>query len=161
MLKKLALAAFGSLGAIALAGAAQAAPVSIPLTGTVPVVCEVTGYLPNTTLNLSSPADQTIGSLTYTCNAQGGFDRTISSLNNGTLKNGSQSIAYSAVHGGGSGLNFAATHLTTPINTHLAGSSAFATGQTGAFRVNVPSLPAGLMAGAYTDTVTVSVTAVP
>lgn len=129
--------------------------------GEVPLVCQATNnsISATETIDLTSTSEQTLGSITYTCNNPGGFTRTISSANNGALVNGSQSVSYQVAHTGGSGLNFNAKQLTAPETTNIGGSSSLANGQTGALRVTVPSLPTGLLAGVYSDTITVSVTA--
>jgi len=127
--------------------------------GTVPEVCEAinNSLAPLETIDLNSTAEQTLGSITYKCNNPSGFTRTIESANDGQLVNGSQGIDYNVASGGGSGLSFGPKQLTVPEVTNLGGSPAFANGQTGNFRVQVPSLPGGLFAGDYTDTITVSV----
>ncbi len=129
--------------------------------GNVPVVCVAinNSVADPEVIDLTTSAEQTLGSFTYQCNSAAGFTRTISSASGGFLVNGSQQIPYNVASGGGSGLGFAATQLTAPIVTSLGGSTAFIAGQTGSFRVSVSGSTAGLFAGTYADDVTLAVTA--
>lgn len=116
------------------------------------------------------------GSASYRCNSAAGFSRTISSTNGGKLvrtgSNGdtNNSIAFEMKHGGGSGLGFDWSNLSSNKVNSFNGSAAFLSGQTGSvsFRVNgVYNINPGaneapgttVFAGDYTDTVTISVTA--
>jgi len=132
------------------------------VTGEVPEICEATTFSIGAVedIDLTTTAEQKLGGITYTCNHPGGFTREISSANNGELIHPSDpdGVAYNVKHGGGSGLSFSPTPLTTPIITNLSGSGAFADGQTGSFYVQLPTVPTGLFAGDYTDTITVAVT---
>lgn len=163
------IATFALAGAavLALSAAAQANDIVFDIQGDVPLVCEGinNSIAAVETVDLTTTADQTLGSITYKCNAAGGFQRTISSANAGLLiRAGSSgdefnSVAYDLAHGGGSSLNFAPTQLITPVTTNLSGSSAFVNGQTGSVKFSLPSLPGSVFAGTYSDTVTVNVTA--
>jgi spore coat protein U-like protein len=125
---------------------------------------------PATTVNVGA------GSATYRCNNVTGFTRTITSQNNGWLTldgnattDNARRIRFNMVHGGGSGLGFAAQQLTAPLNRSFPGNSTFLNGQTGgvsfqAFGVRGPLAANGVpgttvMAGNYRDTVTITVTA--
>lgn len=116
------------------------------------------------------------GSAGYRCNSAAGFTRTISSANGGKLvrtnSNGdsNNSVPFEMKHGGGSGLGFDWTSLSSNKVSNLGGSAAFLAGQTGSvsFRVNgvfnnnsnVHDAPGTtVFAGDYTDTVTIAVTA--
>lgn len=117
-----------------------------------------------------------VGSATYRCNSTAGFAREIRSINNGFLTlNGTATtddtrrIRFDMSHGGGSGLGFAFQQLTAPVLTTLGGSTAFLNGQTGSIgfqTFGVQAAPGGnnapgttVFAGAYQDTVTITVTA--
>lgn len=152
---------------LALSAAAQANDIVFDIMGDVPLVCEAINNSIDAIeiVDLTSTADQTLGSITYKCNSAAGFTRTISSANAGLLiRTGSSggaanSVAYNLAHGGGSGLSFAATQLTAPVVSSLAGSTAFVNGQTGSVKFSLPALPGAVYAGTYADTVTVNVTA--
>jgi hypothetical protein len=91
------------------------------------------------------------GSATYRCNSTNGFTRTITSQNNGFMTldgtattDNTRRIAFTMAHGGGSGLEFGATQLTSPVSGSLNASTAFLNGQTGgvsfqAFGVQTPA----------------------
>lgn len=115
--------------------------------------------------------------LTIVCNDAAGGTVKITSTNagkllrNGTLTGSSNEIAYTVGATGGSGLAFpAGTSLATPKDLPFAGSSAFVAGQSmtlrftlnGVLQANVPGINDGerttVFAGAYSDTVNVSVT---
>lgn len=152
---------------LALSAAAQANDIVFDIQGEVPLVCEgINNSIAAVEIvDLTSTAEQTLGSITYKCNSAAGFTRTISSANAGLLiRTGSSggnanSLAYNLGHGGGSGLGFSATQLTTPVVTNLNGSTAFVNGQTGSVKFSLPALPGSVYAGTYADTVTVNVTA--
>ncbi|MEM9781721.1 MAG: hypothetical protein AAF899_04515 [Pseudomonadota bacterium] len=114
------------------------------------------------------------GSITYVCNAPGGFTRTISSQNNGflfregTVGGGEDQIAYTVQHGGGSGLSFAERQLTAPEVSIFSGAPAFVEGQTGSITFRTfgvretttnDAVATTVRAGTYTDVVTVAITA--
>ena len=189
MIKKIAIAAALSTAMLTAAPAfAQTAPAPTNTlvynaTATVGSICGVYSSagetIPVNFNTLSTVATTTTvnvgaGSATYRCNSPVGFTRTISSANNGRLvrtgSNGdaSNSIAFTISHGGGSGLGLPATGLTTPIATNLG--NGFLSGQTGSvsFQVNgvfntnsnANNAPGTtVFAGTYTDTVTISLTA--
>lgn len=144
-----------------LASNAQASdsPDSFIIQGEVPQYCDLINNSVDAVeiVDLTTTDVQTLGSYTYRCNHVDGFERTIESANGGTLDGTSGSIAYLFSHGGGSGLGFAAQQLTAPVGTSLAGSTAFAAGQTGAVRFQLPASAETEMAGTYSDTVTVSI----
>ncbi len=127
--------------------------------GTVPAYCEAinNSLAPVETIDLEDTSAQTLGSVTYKCNLPEGFTRTISSANGGTLNGGSTSIPYEVSSGGGSGLGFSPEQLTAPKVTSLSGSGAFANGQTGSFKVVVPSGPGNALAGTVSDVITIGV----
>lgn len=154
---------YGVLAAVAatfvFAGAASADNnFSFEVEGNIPVFCEAinNSIAPVETITLDG-VSQTLGSVTYRCNLQSGFTRTISSANGGTLNGpGAGKIPYTLASGGGSGLGFSAVQLTAPKVTSLGGSTAFAAGQTGSVSA-AATAPSGLFAGAYDDVVTLAV----
>lgn len=155
----IALAMGASMGMVAEAQSSSTDTFTVQ--GDVPVVCVATN---NSVANpeiidLSTTAQQTLGSFTYSCNSAAGFTRTITSANGGTLNGGSQTIAYLFSHGGGSGLGVSPVSLSAPVITNLSGSTAFIAGQTGSVRVEVPGGTAGLFAGTYSDDITIAITA--
>jgi hypothetical protein len=144
------------------AGSAQAGDSdSFVIQGEVPLYCDLINNSVAATevVDLTITDAQTLGSYTYKCNSADGFERTVESTNGGTLNGTGGSIDYLFSHGGGSGLGFAAQQLTSPVITSLSGSPAYAAGQTGSVRFQLPASAAGEMAGTYSDTVTVSIVA--
>ncbi len=129
---------------------------SFVITGEIANVCLLINNSidPISVVSLDTTDQQVLGSYTYRCTNPGGFDRVITSANNGVLNGPYGQIDYHMSHGGGSGLSFSAMQLTSPRVDTLAGSNAFAAGQTGAVRFHLPEVPGGLMAGDYSDDVT-------
>jgi len=109
------------------------------------------------TINLNTSANQKLGLIYYKCKNPNGFTRTITSQNNGQLKNGAQGIDYLVSHTGWPYIDFGPTQLTTPKVTSVPGSWWFCLGVLGKMKVSIPSLPNDLMAGTYSDTITVAV----
>jgi len=136
-------------------------PDSFVIQGEVPMYCDLINNSVDAVeiVDLTTTDSQTLGSYTYKCNNPAGFDRTVASANGGVLSGDHGSINYLFSHGGGSGLSFSAQQLTSPRTDTLSGSSAFAAGQTGSVRFQLPASAAGEMAGTYSDTVTVSIVA--
>jgi hypothetical protein len=159
-LMKTSLVALAAGGLFALNAHADSTE-TFTVQGDVPVICQANNnsVADPEIIDLTTSASQTLGSFTYVCNSAAGFTRTISSASSGFLVNGSQQIPYNLGHGGGSGLGFAPTQLTTPKVTNLGGSTAFIAGQTGSINVSVSGNTAGLFAGTYADDVTLAVTA--
>jgi spore coat protein U-like protein len=129
----------------------------------------------------SSPVTVDGGEVAYTCNAPGGFDRTISSSNGGYLcRAGAGScdqynrIAYTVSHddnGGSIDLSFAAVQLTSDQVDTFAADDSLLLGEDGDMEFVIQgvrsSSVAGInngdqttvYAGSYADTVTVTITA--
>lgn len=143
------------------AGSAKADSFNVTVQGVVDSVCEVTNdsIASTTTLDLETTSAQEIGDLTYTCTNPGGFSRSVSSANGGKLQSGSQSINYQVSHTGTGSMAFSATQLASAYTSGHSGSADFAAGQTAKMYITVPSVPSNLLAGTYTDTLTVSITA--
>ena len=142
------------------AGAHAQSSENFVVQGEVPLVCQANNNSVAAVeiVDLTITTDQTLGSFTYVCNNPGGFTRTFSSTNAGTMTgSGSGSIAYNFGSGGGSGLGESQTSLSSPLVTNLSGSGAFANGQPGSVRFNLPAVPTGLFAGTYNDTVTLEI----
>lgn len=129
------------------------------------------------TLSDTAPAAQVTagaGSATYICNDRDGFTRTIASANGGWLTLGgtatadpNRRIRYTMQHGGGAGLGFAETQLTTPIvNTYNGGVVPQGTTGSVTFRANgvgtnigTPTQSTTVFAGDYSDVVTIAIAA--
>lgn len=121
-------------------------------------VCTVDTLQGEAAVDLSTRADQVIGGITYTCNASGGFTRRVISLNSGSLRRGSQSIAYLISQTGDRGLAIPQTQLTAPRIDDVAAFGALTVGSAGTLSVQIPSLARDLLAGEYRDTVTFEIT---
>lgn len=129
----------------------------------------------------NTPADQFIwraaGDVTYRCNIQAGFTRTVASQNNGFLtlggnatSDGARRIEVTMQHWGADGFNY--QQLATPrVSTHrdTAGNPRYLQGEDArvwfrAYGVRAPAIagaPAGtrVFAGDYRDTVTITIMA--
>ena len=161
MKKTIRTLAIGLALTFATADLAQANSFNFNVQGVVPGICEVTNedIAATTTVDLEITSAQAVGDLTYKCTNPGGFTRTITSTNSGSLDANGQSIDYQVTHTGNGGLSFAATQLSSPKVDNLSGASVFASGETASISVTIPSLANDLFAGTYTDTITVDVTA--
>lgn len=162
-MKYLATAAVAAL--LAMSGVAHAdSSISFTLEGALNSSCTATpnGIDAVETVALNGEA-QTIGSVTYRCDT--GFTRTISSANGGVLRRvgsgggAGNDIPYTLSSGGGSGLGFSTTSLSSTQTTNLAASSAFVAGQTGSISVTPSTPPAGTAPGTFVDVVTITVVA--
>lgn len=156
--------ALGILGLSAalplLARSADAATVgSITLRGTVPASTSIaiTATAPSNALDLSqSQVDLPVANVREIDNTTGGYRVTLASTNGGALKNGALgSVAYSARYGGQSiVLNSSGTIVTKsgPSNAVVNVLKALTISYTGV-------APETLIAGAYSDTLTFTITA--
>lgn len=163
-MKKL-FASVAAAALLAMAGAAHAdSQITFTLEGQVESGCTATanGIDAVETVALNGQP-QTIGSVTYRCDSS--FTRTISSANGGVLRRigsdggADDDIPYTLSSGGGSGLGFSTTALSTPVTTDLTGSDAFRAGQTGSIVVTPASPPLGIESGTFTDVVTITIVA--
>jgi hypothetical protein len=140
---------------------AQANSINFSVEGQVASVCEITNdsIASTTTLDLDSTSAQSLGNVTYTCSSPNGFTRRISSTNNGQMHSNGQYIAYQLSHTGNNGLSFGPEQLTSQKVSSISGASALADGESAALSVTIPSVPNNLLAGTYTDQITIEVTA--
>jgi hypothetical protein len=99
-----------------------------------------------------------VGHLSYTCNSQNGFTRRISSANNGRLLRGSLGIPYFISQSGDGSLAMSRVQLTGPVVTQVEASELLSIGSGGVLKVDVPQLPARLLAGEYRDIVSIDIT---
>lgn len=146
---------------IAGPAAAQLTPVpqSTDIThiaGTIPTICSVEAVSSTVQVQLSGQA-QDITDVIYTCNSAEGITRRISSLNSGRLLRGLQGIPYLISQDGNTDLAFAPVSLSGPVVTDLPPSEALTNGTTGLLRLSIPTIPQGLVAGEYVDTVTIEI----
>lgn len=121
-------------------------------------VCAVDTSQSEAIVDLSIRSEQTVSSVTYTCNSVDGFTRQISSENAGVLRRGSQGIAYFLSQSGDGPLALARTRLTSPVIDAVPATAALTNGSGGFFKVDVPTLQRDLLAGEYRDTITVAIT---
>jgi spore coat protein U-like protein len=138
--------------AIALFGAAtaQAAGTSgtIRLQGTVQAVCTVSVTDAGAQLDISGGENaKTVGTVTETCNSGSGYRVTVASANGGSLKSGNNAVAYQLKYDTQSG------SLTGPMTVERS-SAAF--GKQSVVAVSM-SANASAVAGAYSDTLTITV----
>lgn len=156
----LALAAAPALAQQVDVGTGSATSGTIELRATAAEVCTVVSSVAEvTTVDLTTASAQVLGDLTYVCNSVAGFSRRIFSENGGALVRGDDRIPYRFAHGGAPALTMAPTALTAPVTTAVAPFGAITVGESGPVSVYMPGSTTGLLAGAYTDTVTVEITA--
>lgn len=124
---------------------------------TIAPICTVETLSPAATVSLNTVAAQQITDVRYTCNGAGGFSRTISSENGGALRRGDQSISYLLSSGGNDAIAFAPVSLSSAYVTSVPSFLELMNGAMGMLSVAVPNRPAGLLAGNYTDTVTIEI----
>ncbi len=132
---------------------------SFTITGTVEGYCELLMDVPNQTVDLTTTAQQALGSVTYRCSYPGGFTRTISSTNSGVMVGPDEgSITWELAHSGSNGVGFPPTQLTQPLIDSFNGSPPFAEGVTGTLSFTAPEDNSGAPPGNYSDTVTIEIT---
>lgn len=101
---------------------------------------------------------QDISEIRYVCNSPSGFTRRITSASAGSLMKDQQAIPYLVSQTGGAGLSFPPVSLGSPLVSNVPASPAIVEGTTGQLRVSIPSRPSNLLAGEYSDTVTIELT---
>ncbi|RYG85661.1 MAG: hypothetical protein EON59_11725 [Alphaproteobacteria bacterium] len=150
----------GVLAAMVFAGPAyaQSSEGTTFISGILDEVCTIDTAVSQATIDLSSGSAQDVTSVTYTCNTLGGFSRAISSQNGGRLVRGAQAIPYTISHSGISDLALGASDLSAPLVSAVPASAAVTLGSAGVLRANISDIPANLLAGEYSDVVTISVT---
>lgn len=130
--------------------------VEVPISGTLPKACNIDAYLngPFDDLDMDSVAAQGAESVTVNCNYGGSASVTFSSANAGKMVSGSNEVAYKLlVSGSASPFN---TGVSLATDQTWSGWPAVANaGQTRSLSVQLDT-PA-IVAGAYSDTITVSV----
>lgn len=126
------------------------------IAGTIAPACSVEAVNSTVQVQLGGQA-QDVTDVIYLCNSAAGITRRISSLNSGRLLRGQQGIPYLISQDGNSDLAFAPVSLSGPVITDLPPSAALVTGATGLLRLTIPSIPSGLVAGEYVDTVTIEI----
>ncbi|MBW4936622.1 spore coat protein U domain-containing protein [Marinobacter sp. F4206] len=150
------LRTFASCVALAVsAGAVNAdTSVEVPLSGTLPKECNISAYLngPFDNLDMASLSSQGAESVTVNCNYGGSASVTFSSANAGQMVSGTNQVPYKLIVSGSpysSGVSLATDQTW---NGWPAVANA---GQTRSLSVQLDSI--ATVAGAYSDTVTVSV----
>lgn len=177
------LIAIAALTTVAATPAFAQSSVTYDLNASVASICGITGESTNIAVSFGtlattpSSTELRVGGSTpaYRCNSPVGFTRTISSVNNGKLvrvgSNGdaANSIPFTMDHGGYSGLAFTAASLLVNKVDTINASADILYGQTGSVFFNVKGVATSntersapgttVYAGTYSDTVTISVTA--
>jgi hypothetical protein len=129
----------------------------VVVSGPVPLECTVTFSEPDAIIDMAVRTPQSVASVTYVCNAADGIVRRVFSENNGALQLDDYRIPYMLEERGSDELGFAARALASPFVSQIAGHDALVTGVTDQLLLMVPSLPAGIVAGQYTDSVTIEI----
>jgi hypothetical protein len=157
-----ALAYFAAI-ALVLGGAASAQNLSSRdsdetlISGVISPVCTVEILTAEATVDVAVRASQAVTAITYTCNSVGGITRTVTSQNAGSLVRGNQAIPYLLSEDGRSGLAFQPVRLAAPLVTQVASFPQLTRGAQDMLSVAVPSLPPRLLAGEYSDTITIEI----
>ncbi|QNA82975.1 hypothetical protein G4G27_02305 [Sphingomonas sp. So64.6b] len=145
---------------IAAVVAAQAQPGTASTTviyGVLAPVCTVEIATPAAVVSLDIRGAQSITPVTYHCNDVNGFTRQVSSQNGGALVRGTQRIGYRISQDGDAEIAIADASLAAPI-VSTVGGSASVTGTSGMLSITVPVVPERLLAGDYTDVITIEIT---
>jgi hypothetical protein len=127
------------------------------ISGAIAPVCTVEVITAEVLVDVSVRAAQTATPITYTCNSVGGITRRVISQNGGSLVRGSQAIPYRLSEEGSSGLAFAPAWLQAPLVTQVASFPQLTRGAQNMLRVSIPAVPPRLVAGEYTDTITIEI----
>lgn len=125
--------------------------------GTIAPLCSVEIALPSALVDLDVRGAQSVTAIVYHCNNLNGFRRQVTSLNEGALVRGGQRVTYSVSQNGESAIAIPPTILSSPFFTNVSSDAAI-TGTSGMLSVSVPNRPAQLLAGDYTDTITIEIT---
>ena len=125
--------------------------------GIVPSVCTIELGAPSAMLQLET-GPQALTSVDYTCNSPNGLTRRISSQNGGVLRRGGQAIPYLISQSGTGALSVGSTSLGGPYSDQVPAFDQLVVGSGGTLSAEIPAVPAGLLAGDYTDTVTIEIT---
>jgi hypothetical protein len=120
-------------------------------------VCTVETLTSEAVVQLASGVDQGVTTVSYMCNSAGGFTRRVVSSNAGSLMRGTQRIPYSVSEGGDSRLAFPPVHLEAPLVTQVAAFRELTLGARDLLSISLPGIPFGLLAGEYSDTITIEI----
>ena len=152
----------GIILAIGLAAPAHAqtnqASTALSLSGAIDEACTVDTDVSQANVSLIPGASQDVTGVTYTCNTIGGFTRAISSQNSGALVRGTRAIPYTISHSGASGLSFGSSTLSTALISIVPSSPGIFQGSSGVLSVSLATLPPNLVAGEYSDILTIGIT---
>lgn len=140
-----------ALSAIALSAVAQASTTgTIRLNGTVQAACTISVTDAGVQLNVTGgETNRQVGTVVENCNSGSGYRVTLTSANAGALKNGSAAVSYSVSYDNQQGNLTGAMTVERP-------SVAF--GKQSVVAVSMPA-NATAVAGAYSDTLTITVAA--
>jgi len=123
----------------------------------IPPICTVDTDSAEIGIDPQRSGEQSVGTITYTCNAIGGFTRRITSANNGSLRRGAQDIAYFISQTGTGALELPRTRLTSPVVSDIPASAVLTTGSSEQVKIEVPTPTLELLAGEYRDTVSIEI----
>lgn len=146
-----------SAPAVAQSGESAGSTSTTLIYGTVMPVCSVEAARTSVQVELTL-GQQDVTALTYTCNDMDGFTRRISSGNGGSLARNGSRIAYRLSQGGSNEIRFSNIDLTTPSQNVVSFYPELTSGSSGILRIELPSIPPQLLAGDYSDIVTIEIT---
>ncbi len=141
-----AAVAFGSAATAALANTSG----SINLRGTVQSVCTISVTDSNQSLNIvGGESNRQVGEVVENCNNGTGYNITVSSATGGNLRSGNNNVAYTLRYDTQNG------PLTSAMTVQRAQAEF---GRRSTVGVTIPAT-ANAIAGAYSDTLTISISA--
>ncbi|QNQ07726.1 hypothetical protein [Sphingomonas alpina] len=148
---------FLPMAAIVTAQVQPSATATTVIYGVVAPVCTVEVASPSAIVSLDIRGAQSMTPVIYRCNDTNGFTRQVSSLNGGALVRGDQRIGYRLSQDGDVSIAIADTTLTAPLVSRISGSASV-TGTSGMLSITIPVVPGRLVAGDYTDVITIEIT---
>lgn len=161
MLRQYALSAILLLSpatAVAQDADPMRASASTYISGFVTSNCTVDVTQDQAVIDIATTALQDVSEIHYVCNSPSGFTRRITSAGAGALVRGAQSVPYSVSQSGDGGLSFPPLSLSSAFVSNVPASPIIVNGTTGQLRVSIPGQPSNLLAGEYSDTVTIELT---
>lgn len=120
-------------------------------------ICMVETARSEAVVQLVGGVSQAVTTVSYTCNGASGFTRRVTSRNAGSLLRGRQRIPYRVSESGDARLAYGPIRLVSPLVTQIAAFPQLTLGAHDFLSVTLPSIPAGLLAGEYSDTITIEI----
>jgi hypothetical protein len=130
---------------------------NVIISGPSPLVCTAAFSEQRVVVDINARGPQSVGTVSYTCNSPNGLVRRITSENGGALVLDGYRIPYLLEERGSDSLGFAFQQFVAPLVSPIVGQEAVVDGVADELRVMIPTLPRGLVAGEYSDNVTIEI----